>query len=338
MPKRLVDGDAIAKSKKLKDVPEWMRAEFALLLTLALGNGSFECDAETIWTDLYAFNRPSMTSDKVQEMLSEFERAKMLFRWESDGKIWGHWVGQAKSGRLPAPSEKGRHRLGPEIPPQKLAKFLSPTSRVNREALDTVSRLGIGNGTGSGSGKGGGNGTGVGVGSGGQDKAAASQPPKSTDGSDDRKPTPLATTETETPNKDSDSFKPDPESLKKVKPEEVRFLTLLLRELLKNNAHASEPPAKWKTYWDADFKLMLSKYDFDMIESVVWYSQIPRNQEYFVRTKGILDNIDNLVTQIQEDDNKRLIAVKRKSLSSTRLHTLAGQAKSEAGGIDEEDE
>ena len=81
MPKRIVDGEALWLSDKLKLVPEKFRAEVANLIPLASSNVSFECNPHKIWVRVYAYNRPDVTVEFVEEMLEAFPRAKMLFRW-----------------------------------------------------------------------------------------------------------------------------------------------------------------------------------------------------------------------------------------------------------------
>lgn len=123
MPKRLIDGDKLWTSEKLKRVaPEAFRAEYANLIPLALANGVFECTAHRVWRDVYSFNRPSFKPFKVDRILFEFERVRLLFRWqEADEKTWGFWVGIDKEGLLPAKSQMERkdYKKGP-IPPQDL--------------------------------------------------------------------------------------------------------------------------------------------------------------------------------------------------------------------------
>src|ERR1700731_2689460 len=95
MPKRIVDGPGIWESHKLRQVqpPEW-RAEFANLIPLAMANGVFECCPYQIYSKVYNFNRKGWSPEQVLAMLTEFERVKLLFRWEdSTGKIYGFWVG-----------------------------------------------------------------------------------------------------------------------------------------------------------------------------------------------------------------------------------------------------
>lgn len=163
MPKRVVDGEALWGSDKLNQVhPERFRAEFATLVPLALANGSFECDARKIWSRVFSFNRPDVPVEQVETMLDEFERVKMLFRWTAaDGKVWGHWVGSDKPGRLPAPSQiKKGEKTGAPVPQDQLQAFLrrdsprpskgEPQGTPGKAQGDSLAGSGNGNGKGSG--------------------------------------------------------------------------------------------------------------------------------------------------------------------------------------------
>lgn len=127
MPKRLVDGDRIWTSDKIAQVePESFRAEYANLLPLGLANGSFECEDQRVWRDVYAYNRPSVGFDDVQDILDEFERVRLLFRWHDDqGKIWGFWVGIKSEGLLPSKSQQKDYKKGKEPPADLLERFIS---------------------------------------------------------------------------------------------------------------------------------------------------------------------------------------------------------------------
>jgi hypothetical protein len=129
MPKRIVHGERVWCSSKLHEVePESYRAELANLFPLALANGSFECDPDLVWSRVYAYNRPSVTRTKVRRLLDEFEKVRILFRWEdAGGKVWGFWTGIRNGNVLPKPSEVGRgdYRIGEEPPPDLLDRFLS---------------------------------------------------------------------------------------------------------------------------------------------------------------------------------------------------------------------
>lgn len=333
MPKRLVDGDAIATSKTLKTVREEFRIHYPYLLTLALGNGSFECDSEIIWQQMYALLLPSVTPAFVAEMLDEFERAKMLFRWKVSGKVWGHWVGQLKKGRLPSPSRDEHWKLGAPIPAKKLEKF---TGRLVNQRLTSGQPVATtGNGTGSGTGDGNGNGIGagygdgVGGGTGGGDQAAPAERIDSIVES----PALTFTSTTTTPESNDNEgveleepkAKPASES---IKPHHIRFLTLLLNTLLDDNEHCKEIPPNFRKLWDADFQSMLGQYSLETVTDVVWLSQVPINQKYFVRAQKIKENLDSLIGQIEEDRNQKVMKVLKNKYPSLQTRMFA-QAKQE---------
>jgi hypothetical protein len=119
VPKRVVDGEAIATSFKIRRIQEEWRIHYPYLLTLALANGTFECDPEVIWAKRYAIFMPSMTKEHVAEMIRAFEAADLLRTWrDKEGRLCGWWVGINKPGRLPPKSRLKRHEeaLGPELP------------------------------------------------------------------------------------------------------------------------------------------------------------------------------------------------------------------------------
>jgi hypothetical protein len=127
MPKRIVDSEGVALSKKLKQVqPHFFRHHFANLIPLAFANGSFECDADIVWAKMYSFGRPDVSVPYVQAVLDEFERVKLLFRWRVGSQIWGYWVGIEKPGRLPGEGRiKQGEKIGAAVPTTDLAKWLN---------------------------------------------------------------------------------------------------------------------------------------------------------------------------------------------------------------------
>lgn len=146
MPKRVIDGEGLWRSKKLKKVPAQYRAEYANLLPIAAANGSFECDPDSIWADVYAFNRPEVTPEMVVQILDELEKAELLRRWTEVGKVWGYWEGICKAGRLPT-SHLDRYKNLPPVPPR--AEIQSGTVPDNPGESEKLP-LGIGIGTGLG--------------------------------------------------------------------------------------------------------------------------------------------------------------------------------------------
>jgi hypothetical protein len=163
MPKRVIDGEALWLSNKLRQVPEEYRPEYANLIPLALANGTFECDPRKIWARVYIYNRPSVTLQAVEEMLDSFERAKMLFRWQAgDGAVWGYWIGIDKPGRLPSGTDQRNGAKGAAVPQESLQSFISSGNRAQPDNDQSVTGqglvedrcgFGLGSGIGSGSGK-----------------------------------------------------------------------------------------------------------------------------------------------------------------------------------------
>jgi hypothetical protein len=162
MPKRVIDGEGLWRSDKLARIQApWIKAEYANLLPLAHANGSFEANPRRIWSTVYSYNRPEITVEQVEQILVEFERVKLLFRWIDGptGKQWAYFIGIEKPGRLPPPSRlRQRHEvLGAEPPKDLLGKFFAE-SEPNGSPLASQSvpngRLGFGLGLGTGSGSG----------------------------------------------------------------------------------------------------------------------------------------------------------------------------------------
>lgn len=141
MPKRILDGERLWTSSKLKQVKIQFRAEYANLHPLAEANGSFECDPEQIHVKVYAYNRPDVTPKMVVQILDEFERVGMLHRWEERGKTWGYWNGIEKPGLLPSKSAKLRRDYHIEAPDL-------PHGVPMGETRDHTSGLGVGFGIG----------------------------------------------------------------------------------------------------------------------------------------------------------------------------------------------
>jgi hypothetical protein len=127
MPKRVIDAEAVWRSKKLAQVqPAWIKFHFPWLLGLARANGVFELDIRAIWAQAYSYYFPDVTVEQVAEIFAEFIRVKLVFTWTIGEKTWAFWVGSTKSGRLPPRSrvQAGHEILGPEPPCEELARFL----------------------------------------------------------------------------------------------------------------------------------------------------------------------------------------------------------------------
>lgn len=168
MPSRVINGDALWTSRKIAQVePLEFRSEYSWMYAVAESNGVFELDARAIWARCYAFARPNIDFTKVEAILTEFERVKLLFPFEQDGHSYAYWTGSNRPGRRPRKSWLDRQRkngnLPPDPPEAELQAFLtkedSPPARRERvdnvqEHAGGVSGFGLGTGTGRGVGEG----------------------------------------------------------------------------------------------------------------------------------------------------------------------------------------
>jgi len=155
MPKRVVDGEGIWNSDKLRCLPPELRAEYANLISLAKANGSFECNPRLVWKTVYAYNRPEVTEEFVEHLLNQLERVKLLFRWEAKGKMHGYWIGIDKQGRLPSIKRReDKHEVLGEEPPAELLKLFINNGQPTGNQPDANGPVGFGFGSGFCSGSG----------------------------------------------------------------------------------------------------------------------------------------------------------------------------------------
>jgi len=152
MPIRLVDGERLARSDKLKvlalegrtDAVAW----YPWFVTCALSNGSFEYKVRAIWRDLFAelvidkTNRPILTEEEVSSILAAYQRVKLLFTWRTeDGKLWAYLT-KIEAMLPPVSWVRRGYRLGAPVPVGKLAEFLGKSlEEVSRELNGTAASL-----------------------------------------------------------------------------------------------------------------------------------------------------------------------------------------------------
>jgi hypothetical protein len=154
MPSRVVDGEAVWTSKKLRKIPEKYRLHYANWLPLAEANGTFEFDYEMIWSRVYAYLCPEITPEIVKEIAEIFVDAGLIYKWKEQGKTWGYFRGMEKPGRLPAKTHQDRYKNLPPSVPERSGIVPDNPGEVGN------SPEGFGIGIGSGIGKGIGSGVG----------------------------------------------------------------------------------------------------------------------------------------------------------------------------------
>ncbi len=81
-------------------------------------------------------------------------------------------------------------------------------------------------------------------------------------------------------------------------------------------------PANYENLWLGDFETCLKTYSFEQVRLALIFSQLPRNQKYYVRSAGILKSLDSLIDQIEGVDDSA--GVKR-SLTVLWSQALKGQ-------------
>lgn len=146
MPCRVVDGEAVWTSKKLRKVPEKYRLHYANWLPLAEANGTFELDHDMIWSRVYACLCPSVTSEEVKEIAKMFVEVGLIYKWNEHGKTWGYFRGNEKPGRLPAKTHLDRYKNLPPFVPDKSG--IVPDNPGESGISPEGFRFGIGSGIG----------------------------------------------------------------------------------------------------------------------------------------------------------------------------------------------
>ena len=126
MPKRVIDFDAMWASDKIAVCAEWAQAEYAWLYGLADCCGCFELtNLRVIWGRVAAV-RKNLSLERLEQVFDEFHDKGLLFRWNENGKRYGHWTGSDVPGRLPPPSWRNRlERLAPPVPAEQFAEYLA---------------------------------------------------------------------------------------------------------------------------------------------------------------------------------------------------------------------
>lgn len=110
MPKRIIDGEALWLSDKIRALPDRFQPEFANILAISFADGAFEADPQRIWSQVYSYNRKKISVNFVRRMLNAFEEVGLIARGTFDGRMWGFFIGIDKPGRLPEPSKRNRHK------------------------------------------------------------------------------------------------------------------------------------------------------------------------------------------------------------------------------------
>jgi hypothetical protein len=301
-----------------------------------------------VWRTCYSALRTDWTTDEVAAMLDEFERARMLFRFQVAGKTYGFFPGMQKEGRLPKPSDRvkaAKQWQSGMVPAKELAKFLqlgvkkveeeyrdllASNSRPARGKVAAKSPTGIGTGDGVGDGAGTGSGNGMGFGSGiglGAESEAASLPTARLHKHADALtiPAPINTnaqTEAKASSPPFASDTPHP-----LYGDCVDLDTLagrlandwfLLMDLNPHSDSKKTPPNALRL-WSRDFRELLDSYSLDEVVNLMAMSQTPTQQEYYLRPEVLIKRSKNLIEDVNtREEDKRWGTIRYKYESKLR--------------------
>jgi len=90
--------------------------------------------------------------------------------------------------------------------------------------------------------------------------------------------------------------------------------------------------SKYDSLWGKDWKQALERYSFEEVLAAVKFSQLPRNQKYFVRSAGIVQRLDSLVEQCQDPANVKALDLLWKSALLGKLPTAKEVKEPPVGG------
>jgi hypothetical protein len=121
----MIDFEAVWASGRIASCAPWAQAEYTWLYGLADAYGCFELtNSRVIWGKVAAI-RKNLSLERLEQIINEFRDKGLLFTWEQDGKLYGHWTNSDKPGRLPAPSLRERYRPStPKVPVEQLSAYV----------------------------------------------------------------------------------------------------------------------------------------------------------------------------------------------------------------------
>jgi hypothetical protein len=128
--------DNVYHSNKVSNIqPKEWRPEYSWLLPLSYVDGTFEAEAQNVWARAYAYSRPDWSTEKVAQLLDEFERVGLLQRTKDEhGRVWGFWTGSDNF--TPPPSQRSHYKQGKR-------DLFNDKARARLEQVSTNSRAGL---------------------------------------------------------------------------------------------------------------------------------------------------------------------------------------------------
>lgn len=131
--------DNVYHSNKVSNIqPKEWRPEYSWLLPLSYVDGTFEAEVQNVWARAYAYSRPDWSTEKVAQLLAEFERVGLLQRTKDEhGRVWGFWTGSDNF--TPPPSQRSHYKQGKrDLFTDKVRAGLEQVSTNSRAGLEQV--------------------------------------------------------------------------------------------------------------------------------------------------------------------------------------------------------
>ena len=72
-------------------------------------------------------------------------------------------------------------------------------------------------------------------------------------------------------------------------------------------------PAGYPKLWGGDFEAALQTHSFEDIQKAIAVSQLPKNKQYYVRAKSIVENLDSLLERAENVSLETLLSATKKS-------------------------
>lgn len=127
MPARLIDGEAIWSSKKLRaanKLDELSVLLYCWLLPIAEGNGVFEFDIDNIYAKSIQYQLSSLvTKPRLEAILSIYQDLGLLYIWKRFDRVYGFWTNIDK--RLPKQNQKLFRYKFPSPSMDRVARYMN---------------------------------------------------------------------------------------------------------------------------------------------------------------------------------------------------------------------
>lgn len=110
MPKRIIDGEALWTSQRVKRLKPENRLHYPYWIAMTWFNGVMEADMEAVRSKCYSYMFPEVTVDRIADIFADFVDTGLVGTWEQDGRTYAYFRGSDATGRTLPPSEKKNYK------------------------------------------------------------------------------------------------------------------------------------------------------------------------------------------------------------------------------------